>query len=92
MFYGGKWRMEIRSPGYHFWTSYQSDGDIARVTGYFERVQHDVLLARNTEFSLQFYSRGGPVTIGTQAFGHRTLSMMVRPVGSPSSLTLGTAP
>ena len=77
--------MEIRSPGFYFWTSYQADGNTARVTGYFERQQRDALLARNTEFSLRFFSRGGPVSIGTRAFARRpqhTLSRVVNPQSS----------
>jgi phospholipase C len=83
--------MEIQSPGYHFWTSYQPDGDIARVTGYFERQQRDALLARNTEFSLRFFSRGGPVSIGTQAFAHRSQPALARLTDPPSSPEPGMA-
>ena len=78
--------MEVRSPGYYFWTSYQADGDIARITGYFQRQQRDALLARNTEFSLRFYSRGGPVTVGTQAFARRPQRVLARVAGPQSNL------
>jgi len=77
--------MEIRSPGYYFWTSYQDEGSIARVTGHWERQQQDALIARNTEFSLRFFSHGGPVELGTRAFVRRppsTVARLVDPQGS----------
>jgi len=59
--------MKIQSPGFQFQTRYDADGDRARIIGLWERWQDDAQIARGQEYTLRFWSYGGPVTIATRA-------------------------
>lgn len=58
--------MEITDRGYRFLTLPDEDGNIAHVTGFFERFQKQAPIRRNQDFELDFYGKGAGIRLGAR--------------------------
>ena len=60
--------MDIHSHGYRRYTTYEPEGNEARVVGHFSREQTLAPIAALTDFSLRFYGLGRGIEIGIRAY------------------------
>ncbi len=76
--------MDTSSPGYRYWTTYEVEGDKARITGHYMREQEEAAIAVRQPFSLKVYGLGAGLTIGVRAVTRRLQTMTARIATAPS--------
>jgi len=69
--------MDIHSHGYRRFTTYETEGNQARVMGHFSREQTLAPIAAFTDFSLRFYGLGRGIEIGIRAYPVRSTQAAV---------------
>ncbi|ACG74540.1 phosphoesterase [Anaeromyxobacter sp. K] len=87
--------MEIRSHGYLHYTTYETEGNQARVLGHSSREQTQAAIAPFTEFSLRFYGLGRGIQIGIRAYpvrGSEARMARVRSAAAGAVAGNGTPP
>ncbi|HEY9381191.1 MAG TPA: hypothetical protein VIQ01_08090, partial [Burkholderiales bacterium] len=76
--------MDTSSPGYRYWTTYEVEGDKARITGHYMREQEQAAIATYQPFTLKMYGLGAGLTIGVRAVTRRLQTNAARIATAPA--------
>lgn len=70
--------MDISSPGYRYWTTYDTEGDKARITAHYMREQTQAAIKARQQFSLRVFGLGGGMTVGVRAVTRSVIASSAR--------------